>query len=75
MNQKFSQDFTGLFKRKQDPETKYQKPSPMLKSRVMLAAEALDNCGIGITESTKIQAVELIRRINNYKADNRIQYD
>ena len=75
MNQKFSQDFTGLFKRKQDPETKYQTPRPMLKSRVMLAAEALDNCGIGISESTKVHAVELVRRINNYNSNNRIQYD
>ena len=75
MNQNFSHDFTGLFKRKQDPETKYQTPRPMLKSRVMLAAEALDNCGIGISESTKVHAVELVRRINNYNSNNRIQYD
>ena len=75
MNQKFSQDFTGLFKRKQDPETKYQNSTPMLKSRVMLAAEALDKSGIGINQATRITPIELVRRINNYKADNRIQYD
>jgi hypothetical protein len=78
MNQKFSQDFTGLFKWNdisQEPQQTLPKTSPAFKSRLILAAEALDNSGIGITQKNKLNAVELIKRIHNYNSNNRIQYD
>ena len=78
MNQKFSQDFTGLFKWNdisQEPQKTLPKTSTAFKSRLMLAAEALDNSGIGITQKNKNLTVELVKRIHNYNSNNRLQYD
>ncbi len=80
MNQKFSQDFTALFAwgKNDAKEEQLQKPRKipiMNRTRIKLAAAMLDKTGVGISHLSKVGAVEMLKRINDFNTNNRLQYE